>query len=129
MSAFSFARSRDLVDIRPQAVVAAPEAELGRPALQLDGRVHLLDLAPRHAYAPSAADPAGEASDPAGTLRPPAGADEDRDHFVAFDSEIADVSTASAVPVEQLAVEHRQRDVHLLAQFSPTFVSTTSGTA
>ena len=70
-----------------------------------------------------------------GALGPVAGADEDRDDFwclarAAFDREVVDLAAASAVLVEQLAVEHVQADVDLAAAQSwPTFVSTINGTA
>src|SRR5438876_1222436 len=48
----------------------------------------------------------------------------------ALDREVVDVAAAASVLVEQLVVEHVQRDVDLrAAQFWPAFVSTISGIA
>src|SRR5438876_12452689 len=108
--------SGDPADVRPQAVVAATETELGRPPLQLDTGVDLLHVAPGDAHAAAAADPAREPADESGALRPVAGADEDRDHVVALDGQVVDVAAAPPVVVEKLTIQHLQADVALAAQ-------------
>src|SRR5213592_4355347 len=103
-------RSRDLRDVRPQAVVAAAKTErlctLAQPDVCADG----FDLFPRDAHDRTATQPGRKTSDQACAAAPRSRPAEDRDHLqplarTAFERELVDVAAAATVGVEQLAID------------------------
>ena len=127
-------RPGNLLDVRPEPIVAAAEPELVGPFAELDVRMDLRDLTPRNANSTAAAQPGGDPSEHSGAVPPDVGPAEDGDHFelftgVALECEIVDLAAASVLGVEQLMVEDVQPEVDCLAQFWPTFVRIISGTA
>ena len=93
-----------------------------------------VDVLPGDAHDVAAPEPRRDPSHQARTLRPRSRAREDRDHLepfagTAFERELVRIAAASLLRVEQLMVDDVQAEVDGLAQFWPTFVRTSNGTA
>ena len=115
-------RPRNLLDVRPQAIVAAAEPELLSALAELDVRVDLRNLAPRDANSAAAAQPGGDPSEHSGSGAPDAGTAENRDHFerltwAALEREIVDLPAPPVLRVEQLMIEDVEPEVDRLGQF------------
>src|SRR3954470_16444592 len=127
-------RPRNLLDVGPQAIVAAAEAELFGALAELNVREDLRHLAPRDTNSAAAAQPGGDPSEHSGSAGPDAGTAENRDHLellpgAALEREIVDLPAAAVLRVEQLMIEDVEPEVDRLGQFWPTFVRIISGTA
>lgn len=124
----------NLLDIRPQPIVAAAEPELVGPFAELDVRVNLRHLAPRDANAAAAAQPGRDPSEHSGAVAPDSGAAQNRNDLellagAALEREIVDLPAASILRVEELVIEDVEPEVDRLVQFWPTLVRIISGTA
>jgi hypothetical protein len=115
-------RPRNLLDVRPQTIVAAAEPELFGALAELDVRVDLRNLTPRDANSAAAAQPGGDSSEHSRSAAPDAGTAENRDHFellawAALEREIVDLPAAPVLRVEQLMIEDVESEVDRVAQF------------
>ena len=115
-------RPRNLLDVRPQAIVTAAEPELFGALAQLDVGVDLRNLAPRDANSAAASQPGGDPSEHSGSAAPGAGTAENRDHFerltwAALEREIVDLPATPTLGVEQLTIEDVEPEVDRLGQF------------
>ena len=95
-------RPGNLLDVRPQAIVAATEPELFGALAELNVRVDLRHLTPRDTNSAAAAQPGGDPSEHPGSVAPEAGTAENRDDFelltgAALEREIVDLPAASVL--------------------------------
>ena len=126
--------SRNLVDVRSEAIVSPSEPKLLRTLTQLHVGADAVHLFPRDAHAPAAPQPGSEPPDPAGPRPPDSGAAQDRDYLEllagpALERDVIDLSATPALGIEQLMIEQIEAEVDRLRQFCPTFVRIMSGTA
>ena len=126
--------SRNLLDVRSEAIVPPAEPKLLRTLPQLHVRADTVHLFPRDAHTPAAPQPRGDPPDPAGPRPPDSGAAQDRDYLQALarrtlERNVIDLSATPALGIEQLMVEQIEAKVDRLRQFCPTFVRIRSGTA
>ncbi|MDX6369482.1 MAG: hypothetical protein QOG93_984 [Gaiellaceae bacterium] len=127
-------RPGNLLQVRPEPIVATAEPELLGPPAELDMRVDLRNVAPRNANSAAAAQPGGNPPEHSGSVAPDAGTAQNRHDLqllagVALEREIVDLPAAPLVRVEQLMIEDVEPEVDRLGQFWPTFVRIISGTA
>lgn len=115
-------RPGNLLDVRPQPIVAVAEPELVGPLAELDVRVDLRHLTPRDANPAAAAQPGRDAPEHSGPVPPDPGPAQNRDHFqlfagAALERKIVDLATASILRVEELMIEDVEPEVDRLGQF------------
>src|SRR3954469_10166583 len=98
-------RPGNLLDVRPQAIVAASERELFGAFAELNVRVDLRNLTPRDTDSAAAAQPGGDPSEHAGAAAPDAGTTQNREPLellsgAALELEIIDLPAAAVLRVE-----------------------------
>ena len=126
--------SRNLLDVRSEAIVPPSEPKLLRTLAQLHVRADTVHLFPRDAHTPAAPQPRGDPPNPAGPRPPDSRAAKDRDHLEvlagpALERDVIDLAATPALDIEQLMIEQIEAEVDRLRQFCPTFVRIMSGMA
>lgn len=126
--------SRNLLDVRSEAIVSAPEPKLRGTPTELHMRADAVHLVPRDTRAPAASQPGRDPPDPSGPRPPDSGPAQDRDHlqmlaWPTFERDVIDLSATPTLGVEELVVEQIEAKVDRLRQFCPTFVRIMSGMA
>jgi hypothetical protein len=89
---------------------------------------------PRNSDASASADPRRDTSDETGARTPDIRAAQDRDDLEllsrsTLERQIVDLATAAILRVDQLPVDDAESEVDRVAQFWPTFVRISNGTA
>src|SRR5205085_8347396 len=115
--------TRDLLDVRTQAVVATPQSERLGALLQRDVGGDRVDLLPRGSHSLAARKPRRNSTRPSCATTPGARSAEYRDDLEllagpTLEQELVDVSAAATIRVEQLVVDEQETQVYRpLAQF------------
>jgi hypothetical protein len=114
--------SRNLLDVRSEAIVSASESKLLRTLAELHMRADAVHLVPRDTHAPTAPQPGGDPSDPSGTRAPDSRAAKDRDYLEVLagrtlQGDVINLSATPALGIEQLVIEQIETEVDRLRQF------------